>query len=192
MYAIRSYYAKERGLEPLAKLLMRQFETDVEGRAVTYLNDEVPSVDDALQGARDIIAEWVNEDRTGREMVRQVFDREATITCKLVKGKEEEAIKYRDYFEWSETLKKCPSHRLLAMRRGENEGFLKVSVSPDSERVLDRLKRYFVKGKTPSSEQVALAVADAYKRLLAPSIETEFANLSKEKADVDSIRVFVV
>ncbi|WP_319503698.1 Tex family protein [uncultured Draconibacterium sp.] len=182
--------AREKGLEPLAKIIMKQLERDPEYRANQFLNDEVPSVEEALSGARDIIAEWVSENERARNIVRKGFDLGAYITSKLIKGKEEEAAKYRDYFDWSEPLKKCPSHRLLAMRRGENEGFLRVSISPDEERVLENLERFFVKGNNDSAEQVALAVKDSLKRLIRPSIETEFAKLSKEKADTEAINVF--
>ncbi|WP_321346062.1 Tex family protein [uncultured Draconibacterium sp.] len=182
--------AREKGLEPLAKIVMKQMERDPEFRANQFLNDEVSSVEDALAGARDIIAEWVSENERARNIVRKGFDLSAYITSKIIKGKEEEAAKYRDYFDWSEPLKKCPSHRLLAMRRGENEGFLRVSISPNEERVLENLERFFVKGNNDSSEQVALAVKDSLKRLIQPSIETEFANLSKEKADAEAINVF--
>ncbi|QIA08881.1 Tex family protein [Draconibacterium halophilum] len=182
--------AREKGLEPLAKIIMKQLERDPEFRANQFLNDEVTSVEDALSGARDIIAEWVSENERARNIVRKGFDMGAYITSKIIKGKEEEAAKYRDYFDWSEPLKKCPSHRLLAMRRGENEGFLRVSISPNEERVLENLERFFVKGNNDSSEQVALAVKDSLKRLIQPSIETEFAKLSKEKADTEAINVF--
>lgn len=186
----RAVKAKERGLEPLADILMLQQERDVENRAVAFLTDEVPNVEEALQGARDIIAEKVNEDIKAREVTRILFERQAVITSKLVKGKEEEAAKYRDYFDFSEPLKRCPSHRLLAMRRGEKEGFLKVSVSPDAEEAVERLERLFVKGRNAAAEQVAMAVEDAYKRLLAPSIENEVGNAVREKAESEAIRVF--
>lgn len=182
--------AREKGLEPLAKILMKQVERDPEFRATQFLNENVASADDALSGARDIIAEWISENERARSIVRRGFDLGAVISSKVVKGKEEEAAKFRDYFDWSEPLKKCPSHRLLAMRRGENEGFLKVSISPDDERVLENLDRFFIKGNNASSAQVALAVKDSYKRLIQPSIETEFANITKEKADEEAIRVF--
>nr|WP_319999559.1 Tex family protein [uncultured Draconibacterium sp.] len=182
--------AREKGLEPLAKIIMKQLERDPEFRGNQFLNDEVPSVEDVLSGARDIIAEWVSENERARNIVRKGFDLGAYITSKLIKGKEEEAAKYRDYFDWSEPLKKCPSHRLLAMRRGENEGFLRVSISPNEERVLENMERFFVKGNNDSSAQVALAVKDSLKRLIQPSIETEFAKLSKEKADTEAINVF--
>lgn len=182
--------ARERGLEPLAKIIMKQFESDPESRAASFINNEVPTTDDALSGARDIIAEWISENEKARNIVRREFERNAEITAKVVKGKEEEAEKYRDYFDWNEPLKKCPSHRLLAMLRGENEGFLRVSVKPDETRPLENLTRFFVKGNNGSSLQVELAVKDSYKRLIEPSIETEFAALSKEKADEEAIKVF--
>ncbi len=186
----RAVKAKEKGLEPLAKIIMKQYERDVEVRASQFINEDVSDVDDALQGARDIIAEWVNENSVARDIVRSVFERGAIITSTLVKGKDEEGIKYKDYFDFSEPLKKCPSHRLLAIRRGEKEGILKVTISPEEEEILHRLGRYFVKGNTEASQQVELALKDANKRLLKPSIETEFANLSKEKADAEAIKVF--
>ncbi|HLN75004.1 MAG TPA: Tex family protein [Prolixibacteraceae bacterium] len=186
----RAAIAKEKGLEPLAKIIMQQNEKDIDNRALAFTGDAVDSTEDALAGARDIIAEWVNENEKARAVVRRTFDAEAVISCKLVKGKEEEAAKYHDYFDWKETLKKCPSHRLLAMRRGENEGFLRVSVSPETDQAVDRLKRIFIHSNNACADQMELAVEDAYKRLLEPSIETEFANLSKEKADEEAIRVF--
>jgi len=189
----RASIAIERGLEPLAKRLFAQHDrsrTDVELLAEKYLTDEVPTVDDALQGARDIIAEWVSEDVKARNRVRFHFDKNAVIASRVVKGKEAEAAKYRDYFEWAEPLKKCPSHRLLAMRRGEEEGFLRVGIGPDEEQALMDLERLFVSGSGEAATQVRTAVKDGYKRLLAPSIETEFRNSSKEKADTEAIRVF--
>ena len=186
----RATIAREKGLEPLAKIVMKQFENDPEGRASRFLSDEVPTVEDALAGARDIIAEWVNENQAARNIVRNIFARDGVIRSRLVKGKEEDGIKYRDYFEWEEPLKRCPSHRMLAMRRGEKEGFLKLSISPDEDRVMERLERLFVKGRNASADQVSLAVKDSYKRLLAPSIETEFFNSSKEEADTEAINVF--
>lgn len=182
--------ARERGLEPLAKIIMKQLERDPEARATSFLNENVKTVEDALSGARDIMAEWVSENEKARNIVRREFERNAVIAAKVVKGKEEEAEKFRDYFDWSEPLKKCPSHRLLAMRRGENEGFLRVSVKPGETKPLENLTRFFVKGSHASAQQVELAVKDSYKRLIEPSIETEFSTLSKEKADVDAIGVF--
>lgn len=186
----RAVKARERGLEPLADMLMKQRENDLESKALAFINDEVPDVEAALQGARDIIAEHINEHQTGREIVRSVFERGAIISSRVVKGKEEEAAKYRDYFEFEEPVKRCPSHRLLAMRRGEKEGFLKVSVTPESTPALERLNRFFVNGRTAASEQVSLAIEDAYKRLLEPSIENETAAATREKAETEAIRVF--
>lgn len=186
----RATIARENGLEPLAKIVMAQQERSPENRALAFLNDKVENVGEALAGARDIIAEWVSENERARNTVRHNFDRFAVIRSRVVKGKEEEGAKFRDYFAWEEPLKRCPSHRLLAMRRGENEGFLRVSIDPDDEQAVERLEQQFVKGDTASSEQVRLAVRDSFKRLIAPSIETEFASLSKEKADRDAIGVF--
>jgi protein Tex len=186
----RATVARDRGLEPLAKILMKQQEMDVEKAASGFLNEEVASIDDALQGARDIIAEWVNENPRARKTVRYHFDRSAVISSRLMKGKEEEGAKYRDYFEFSEPLKKCPGHRILAMRRGEQEGFLKLSVEPDALRVTEALEDQFVKSPYDVGGQVAEAVKDAYKRLMQPSIENEYKALYKEKADQEAIKVF--
>jgi uncharacterized protein len=186
----RATVARERGLEPLAKILMKQYEKQVENAASKFLNEEVESVEDALQGARDIIAEWVNEDPRARKTVRYHFDRGAVIFCKVVRGKEEEAVKFTDYFEFSEPLKKCPGHRILAMRRGEQEGFLKLSVEPDAQRAIDALEDQFVKNPYEVGQQVAEAVKDSYKRLIQPSIENEFKALHKEIADQEAIKVF--
>ncbi len=186
----RAMIAREKGLEPLAKIIMKQYEHNLESRAQSFVNEKVESLEEALAGARDIIAEWINENERARGIVRREFEYGAFITCKVIKGKEEEGAKYNDYFDWKEPLKKCPSHRLMAMRRGENEGFLRVSVTPESEEPIQRLKRFFINSNNACTDQMELAVADAYKRLLEPSIETEFANLSKEKADEEAIRVF--
>ena len=182
--------ARERGLEPLAKLIMKQEEKSPAQRAERFLNDEVANVEDALAGACDIIAEWVSDNETARKMVRREFEKQAFITSKVVKEKEQEAEKYRDYFNWSEALRKCPSHRLLAMRRGEKEGFLRISIRPDDGRAMENLLQYFVKGRNACSKLVEKAVTDSYKRLIEPSIETEFAALAKEKADNEAIGVF--
>lgn len=182
--------ARKKGLEPLADILMAQNERDVQNRALAFINESVKDTEEALQGARDIIAERVSEDEHSRNTMRNIFNREAVISSKIVKGKEEEGAKYRDYFDFSEPLSRCSSHRLLAMRRGEAEGILKVNISPDDEHCIDALSRKFVKGRTESSEQVEIAVKDGYKRLLKPSIETEFAGLSKDKADEQAIKVF--
>ena len=182
--------AREKGLEVLAKIIMKQVEHDPEFRANSFLNDDVKSTEEALAGARDIIAEWINENQKARNIVRRGFEIGAIISSKIIKGKEEAAVKYQDYFDWSEPLKKCPSHRLLAMRRGENEGFLRVSITTDNKRTLENLDRFFVRSNNKSSSQVSFAVKDSLKRLIQPSIETEFANLSKEKADNEAIKVF--
>lgn len=182
--------ARKKGLEPLAQVMMMQSETNLLARVKAFIKGEVKNAEEALQGARDIIAEWVNENEEARGAVRNSFARTAIISAKAIKGKEEEGAKYRDYFEFSEPLNRCSSHRLLALRRGEAEGFLRVGISPDTDSCLDRLKRRFVKGRNEASEQVANAVDDSFKRLLKPSIETEFSNLSKAKADEEAIRVF--
>lgn len=186
----RASAAKERGLEPLAALLMKQVERDPERKASLFIKGEVNSAEDALAGARDIIAEWVNENEKARDMVRQAFNSGAVIRSKVVKNKEAEGEKFRDYFDWQEALKTCPSHRLLAMRRGEKEGILKISVAPDEERIINRLIRFFVRADNACGGQVSLAVKDSYKRLLGPSIETEFEASSRLKADKEAIRVF--
>lgn len=182
--------ARERGLEPLAKILMRQQNNDTESTALPFVKGDVASADEALKGAKDIITEWVNENEVARDKVRKNFSYESEIISKVVKGKEAEAEKYRDYFDMREPLKRCSSHRLLAMRRGESEGFLRVSISPNDEHSLERLYPLFVKGRNAMAELVAEAVCDSYKRLLKPSIETEFAASSKGKADEEAIRVF--
>ena len=186
----RAEAARQKGLEPLATLLMLQREPHPEERAASYVKGDVKNVEDALKGARDIIAEHVSEDERARNSVRNAFARQGTLTAKVVKGKEEEATKYRDYFDFSEPLKRCTSHRLLAIRRGESEGLLKVTISPDDNECSERLERMYVRSNNECGHQVAEAVRDAYKRLLKPSIETEFATLSKEKADAEAIRVF--
>lgn len=189
----RAEAARQKGLEPLAIILMMQRENNLMAKAAQFVKGEVKDEEDALKGARDIIAEQVNEDERARNQIRNIFTRQAVITAKVVKGKEkeEDAAKYRDYFDFSEPLKRCTSHRLLAIRRGEAEGILKVTISPEEDdECTDRLERQFVRGNSECSSQVAEAVKDAYKRLLKPAIETEFSALSKEKADEEAIRVF--
>ena len=189
----RAEAARQKGLEPLAIIMMMQRENNLMAKAAQFVKGEVKDEEDALKGARDIIAEQVNEDERARNQVRNIFTRQAVITAKVVKGKEkeEDAAKYRDYFYFSEPLKRCTSHRLLAIRRGEAEGILKVTISPEEDdECTDRLERQFVRGNGECSSQVAEAVKDAYKRLLKPAIETEFSALSKEKADEEAIRVF--
>ncbi|MHB9056375.1 MAG: Tex family protein [Paludibacteraceae bacterium] len=186
----RAEIAREKGLEPLAKIIMSQRSDNVHSSARQFIINEIADENDALKGARDIIAEWVNESEAARNAVRSNFNHDAVITSKLIKGKEEEAQKYRDYFDVSEKLSRISSHRLLAIRRAEAEGFLRVNISGDDERCMERLLRIFKKADNASANQVAEAVEDSYKRLLKPSIENEFAASSKEKADTEAIRVF--
>ena len=186
----RAEIAKEKGLEPLAKIIMMQRDNALAVRLRSFVNGVVVTEEDALKGARDIIAEWVNESESARNTVRAVFASKAEIVSRVVKGKETEGDKYADYFAFSEPLNRCSSHRLLAMRRGEAEGYLKITIQPDEEPCLERLNRIFVKANNDAAEQVAIAVEDAYKRLLKPSIETEFSAKSKERADTEAIRVF--
>jgi uncharacterized protein len=186
----RATIAREKGLEPLAEIIFQQRENDPEGKAEGYLNEQVETVVDALAGASDIIAEWISEDEKARKPLRQLFEKESVIYSKVVKGKETEGIKYSDYFDWSEPLRKCPSHRLLAMRRGEEEGFLRLSLEPDESHAVEILNSNFVKGNNTSSDIVREAAKDSWKRLLSSSLETEFRNLSKEKADGEAIAVF--
>lgn len=186
----RAEIARKKGLEGLAKLIMAQQNFDLETKALPYVKGEVKDAEDAISGASDIIAEWITEDEYARNTIRNLFEREAIITAKLIKGKEEEGDKYRDYFDFSERLNRCSSHRLLAIRRGESEGILRVNITPDEDMALERLDKRFIKADNEAADCVADAVKDAYKRLLKPSIETEFATLSKEKADEEAIRVF--
>ena len=188
----RAQVAREQGLEPLAQILLLQRERDPERAALAFVSDDVADTEAALHGAQDIIAETVSEDERSRQQVRGAFRRQAIITSKVVKAKADtdEAAKYSDYFDWHEPLKRCSSHRLLAMRRGEAEGILRISISPDDEECIERLQRHYVYGQTPCGRLVAEAVEDGYKRLLKPSIETEFSNQSKEQADEEAIRVF--
>ncbi|MDD3385109.1 MAG: Tex family protein [Bacteroidales bacterium] len=186
----RGSKAREKGLEPLAEMIMQQRSVNPAVLAENYVNEEVAGVEEALGGARDIIAEWINEDQRVRNAVRRVYERNAFVKSKLIKGKEEEGAKYADYFEFHEPLKRCPSHRLLALFRGEREGFLRVSVEPEEELALERINERVLRNNSACAEQVQTAAKDAYKRLLGPSIETEYRNLFKEKADDEAIRVF--
>jgi protein Tex len=186
----RATIAKEKGLEPLAVIVMDQKLNDPGLKAEEFLSDEVKTVDEALAGASDIIAEWVSEDEKARKQLRYLFEKEAIISSKVLKGKEAEGIKFSDYFDWTEPLRKCPSHRLLAMRRGEEEGFLRISIEPDTDHALEMLNAIFIKGRNGSADIVKDAVKDSWKRLLSASMETEFRNLSKEKADIEAINVF--
>lgn len=188
----KAQMARELGLEPLSVILMMQRESNPEAAAKRFVKEGVKDVAAAIKGAQDIIAETVSEDERSRQQVRSAFRREAIISSKVVKAKAdtEEAAKFSDYFDFSEPLKRCSSHRLLAMRRGENEGILRISISADDEGCIDRVKRFFIRGYGKCSSLVGEAVEDSYKRLLKPAIETEFANLSKEKADEEAINVF--
>lgn len=189
----RAEAARAKGLEPLALLLMMQKENNLAAKVRNFVKGEVKDEEDALKGARDILAEQISEDERSRNLMRNLFQRQALIQSKVVKGKETEeaSAKYRDYFDFCEPLKKCSSHRLLALRRGESEGVLKVSIFPEDEDMCnERLQRLFVRANNECAHQVKEALTDAYKRLLKPAIETEFAALSKEKADEEAIRVF--
>jgi uncharacterized protein len=186
----RATIAREKGLEPLAKIIMAQRENDIETRAASLISDEVETVDEALAGARDIISEWINENSRARDSVRFLFKREAVIHSKLVKSKEVEAQKYRDYFDWTEPLQKCPSHRYLAIKRAEKEGLLKVSISIEEEHAFEKLEKIFIRSNSSCTEHVEKAIKDSYKRLLSPSIETEFSQQWKQKSDEEAIKVF--
>lgn len=182
--------AKEKGLEPLAKMIMKQNNHEANSSASRFCNAEVKNEEEAIEGALNIIAEWINENSIAREIVRDHFKRQSFIESKVVKKKEEEGEKYSNYFEWNEPLHRCPSHRMLAMRRGEKDGILKLSLTTENEKVLDRLERLFIKRDSSVPELIKEAIEDSYKRLLMPSICTEVFKLSKESADQEAIRVF--
>jgi uncharacterized protein len=186
----RATKAREKGLEPLARILMKQHEPDPESKADEFLTDEVKTIEEALLGARDIIAEWISENKKAREQIRNLFYKKALIESKIKKNKEEEGEKYRDYFDWSELLRKCPSHRFLAILRGENEDILNVKIRPEKEDALEILDKLFIEGENESSKQVEEAIEDSYKRLLQPSLETEMKAHFKEESDDEAIKVF--
>jgi len=188
----RASIAREKGLEPLALRILAQSRIDIEDEAATYINNEkgVANTEDALAGARDIIAEIINEDAEARTKMRKYFEQKATYKSIVAKGKETEAIKYKDYFEWEESAKNAPSHRVLAMLRGEEEGLLKLDVLPPDEEAITLLQKQFITGNNAASGQVELAINDGYKRLLRPAMETELRALIKQKADEEAIRVF--
>ncbi|MBA4322412.1 MAG: RNA-binding transcriptional accessory protein [Odoribacter sp.] len=186
----RATIAREKGLEPLAVIIMKQQEEYPSQMAEEFINETIETVEEALAGASDIIAEWISEDEKARSQMRRLYEKEAVVFSKAVKGKETEGIKFSDYFDWSEPLKKCPSHRLLAMRRGEEEGFLRLSIEPIESHAIDLLDEIFIKGRNASSDLVGNAISDSWKRLLSPSMETEFRSISKEKADAEAIGVF--
>ena len=188
----RAMIAREKGLEPLARIIMTQREDDPEYCAEAYLDPEkgVDTVDDALQGASDIMAEWINEHTYARKQVRRIYQKKAQITSRVVKNKEEEGSKFETYFDVRESLTRAPSHRILAMFRGEKEGFLKVHIGIDEEEGFDELERIFLKRDNASGEMVQKAIRDSAKRLMYPSMETEMRQWIKEKADEEAIRVF--
>ncbi|MCW3161121.1 Tex family protein [Chryseobacterium oryctis] len=184
--------AKEKGLEPLAKIIMSQKAQDIQFLASKYINNQVASEEEALQGARDIMAEWINENMYVRKNLRRLFQRKAVITSKVVKAKkeEEEAQKFSQYFEWEESLNRTPSHRLLAMLRAETEGFVKINIVIDKEEATDFIEKTIIKSNNESSEQISLAIKDSYKRLLEPAISNETLQEAKEKADKKAIEIF--
>jgi uncharacterized protein len=189
----RASVAREKGLEPLALQILNQEITNIEDETQKYIDPQkqLNSIEDVLQGARDIIAEIINETAEIREKLRNAFTEDAIITSRVIKGKEEEGIKFKDYFNWSEPLMKCPSHRMLAMRRGEKEGYLYLDISIEESQAISIIERFIIKNKNhPTAEQLKLAIEDAYKRLLHPSLETEFRLITKEKADIEAIKVF--
>jgi protein Tex len=188
----RATIAREKGLEPLAEIILAQAGGNLHQIASRYISTEkgVADAEEALAGARDIIAERINEDQQARARIRSLFERKGQIATKVVKGKEEEGAKYRDYFDWQEVLAKAPSHRVLAMRRAEKEKIIRMSIEPEESQALEILERIFIKGRGPFSEQVEMAVKDGYRRLLAPSMETEMRLESKQKADTEAIKVF--
>ncbi|MCF8325493.1 MAG: RNA-binding transcriptional accessory protein [Leadbetterella sp.] len=186
----RATIAIENGLEPLAKIIFGQKDRDIENIAKKYVSEKVKNTAEALSGARDIIAEWINEDINARNKIRTVFEKSGVLTSKLKKGKENEAVKYKDYFDYSEAGKTIPSHRYLAIKRGEEEGFLKVGIDIELEYAIDVLERVYLQGFTEPKEQVGLALQDSLKRLLLPSLEKEFDNKLKEKADLAAIQIF--
>lgn len=186
----RAEIAREHGLDPLAKIIMAQKSENIKTSAARFVTPEIPDEQTAVEGACDIIAEWVSENERARNTIRRCFEHSAVVHAKVIKGKETEGDKYRDYFEWSEPLRRCASHKILAVRRGENEGILRVSITPDDDTAIERLQQIFIKGSGETSNLVDKAIKDSYKRLLRPSIESEFAAASKEKADNEAIRIF--
>ncbi len=188
----RATIAMAKGLEPLALMIMEQKIQDIASKAESFIDAEkgVNNIEEAIAGARDIIAEWINENQTARAQIRRLFSFEATIKSKVAKGKEKEGEKYENYFEWEEQLSKSPSHRILAMFRGENEEFLKLTIAPPEEKAIALLEKIFLKANNEASKEVQKAIKDGYKRLLAPSIETEIRQVNKLKADEEAIRVF--
>lgn len=186
----RANTAIENGLEPLAKIITSQNNTDIDKAAIRFISDKVKNKDEAIQGACDIIAEWINENKHIRQKIRKLYSSEALIISKLKKNAPDGSEKYKDYFDFSELLRKCPSHRLLALRRGENEGILSVSISPETEKAIQIIENAFIKTACQHKEIIQKTIKDSYKRLISPSIENEFAAESKKKADEEAIKVF--
>ncbi|HLP14328.1 MAG TPA: Tex-like N-terminal domain-containing protein, partial [Flavobacteriales bacterium] len=186
----RATDAKEKGLEPLAKIILLQQERNLDDRAAEFVNEKVKDNEEALKGARDIIAEWINENEQVRTRIRNIFSREAVVRSAVVRSKEEEGIKYKDYYEWQEPLQRAPSHRVLALLRGEDEGFLRVYIEIDPEKAHDAISGVMVKSNNACSRQMEQAIEESYKRLIQPSMENEFRTAAKEKADIEAIRVF--
>lgn len=186
----RASMARDKGLEPLALWLLKQLPGMPEDEAEKYISDEVPDSDAALAGARDIVAEMVSEDEKVRSTLRRLYERDAVVISKVIKGKEVDGAKFSDYFDWSEPLRRCPSHRLLAMRRGEEEGFLKLVIMPGEKEAVEMIEKLFIRANNEASSQIRKAISDSWDRLLGPSMETEFRKSSKEKADGEAIHVF--
>ena len=188
----RAIIAKSKGLEPLAKIIMSQKHFDIEGKAFEFIDKEkeIHSIEEAIAGASDIIAEWINENKSVRARIRRFFERDALIFSKIIKGKDEEGIKYKTYFDWEEALMRSPSHRILAMFRGENEGFLKIKIRISEEQALESIERIYIKSNNQCAEIIVKAIKDSYKRLIFPSLETEIRAKVKEKADQVAIKVF--
>lgn len=186
----RASVAIKKGLEPLARILFQQNEANVALAAKEYLNDEVTTKEEALQGARDIIAEWISEDQRSRELVRRIFEKEAMVYARAARGKEEEGQKYKDYFEFQQSWHRCPSHRILAIKRGFEEGYLNYSVTLEAGKAVRLLQKHHIKGDSEASIHIKAAVEDGYKRLIRPSIESEFKTMLKERADDEAISVF--
>ena len=186
----RASVARDNGLEPLAKMIMQQKDFDINKKAEEFITEKVTKTQDAIQGARDIMAEWINENKYARQQIRRLFYNQSVITSHVIKSKEEDGIKYKDYYEFEERFNKCPSHRILAIFRGEEEGFLKARIGPDDAEAIVILEKFFIKGNSDASKQVGLAIKDSYKRLIFPSIESEFRQSAKERADDEAIKVF--
>ncbi len=188
----RAQIAREKGLEPLSVIIMMQREQNIQKVAERYVRNDVKNIEEALEGAKDIIAETISEDEQTRQTVRKTFKRDAIIVSKVIKNKcdDEQAQKFSDYFDFQELLKRCSSHRLLAMRRGENEGYLRISIDADEDDCIDNIKRHYIHGYGKCQQLIDEAINDSFKRLIKPSIETEFANSSKELADDEAIKVF--